>query len=170
MNEALHIGLQCRLLDDLQGERQVLKKGEAQPMLVQLEDRAGGRKHITRISGESPDMSYPQRLTNDIALNVTIILATTDLHSRLLSSSCVHPIRKGVCFAAPTVLFFVLTGMETYAIEPDELATALQRQFQSSASVAKLPGKAADIGKEIALQVVRSTTQTNMPRSVSAFI
>ena len=43
--------------------------------------------------------------------------------------------------------------METYAIEPEELATALQRRFQSSASVAKLPGKAADTGKEIALQV-----------------
>lgn len=44
-------------------------------------------------------------------------------------------------------------GMETYALEPEELATALQRRFQSSASVAKLPGKAADTGKEIALQV-----------------
>lgn len=35
----------------VQGEREVLKKGAAQPMLVQLEDRAGGRKHITRITG-----------------------------------------------------------------------------------------------------------------------
>lgn len=60
--------------------------------------------------------------------------------------------------------------METYAIDPDELATALQRQFQSSASVAKLPGKAADIGKEIALQVIRPTAQTIVPRLVFAVI
>lgn len=32
-------------------------------------------------------------------------------------------------------------GMEAFAIDPDELATALQRRFQSSASVTKLPGK-----------------------------
>lgn len=32
-------------------------------------------------------------------------------------------------------------GMEAFGIDPDELATALQRRFQSSASVTKLPGK-----------------------------
>ena len=41
--------------------------------------------------------------------------------------------------------------MEAFAIDSDELATLLQRRFQSSASVARLPGK-TDIGKEIALQ------------------
>lgn len=42
-------------------------------------------------------------------------------------------------------------AMEAFAIDPDELATLLQRRFQSSASVARLPGK-TDTGKEIALQ------------------
>lgn len=31
--------------------------------------------------------------------------------------------------------------MEAFGIEPEELAGALQRRFQSSASVTKLPGK-----------------------------
>lgn len=33
------------------------------------------------------------------------------------------------------------TGMEAFSIDPEELAGALQRRFQSSASVTKLPGK-----------------------------
>jgi translation initiation factor 1 (eIF-1/SUI1) len=35
----------------------------------------------------------------------------------------------------------IATGMEAFSIDPDELAGALQRRFQSSASVTKLPGK-----------------------------
>ena len=67
-------------------------KGAPKRVMVVLEDRAGGRKHITRI-----------------------------------------------------------TAMEAFAIDPDELAALLQRRFQSSASVARLPGK-TEAGKEIALQ------------------
>jgi hypothetical protein len=33
------------------------------------------------------------------------------------------------------------TGMEAFSIDPEELAGTLQRRFQSSASVTKLPGK-----------------------------
>lgn len=75
-----------------QEEKETLQKGSPKNVQVQLEDRAGGRKHITRLS-----------------------------------------------------------GMEAFGIDPDELATALQRRFQSSASVTKLPGK-TETGKEIALQ------------------
>lgn len=37
----------------VQEEKEVLQKGGPKNLLVQLEDRAGGRKHITRLSGGS---------------------------------------------------------------------------------------------------------------------
>ena len=58
----------------LQGDVEHTYKGAAKHIGVVLEDRAGGRKHITRI-----------------------------------------------------------TAMEAFAIDPDELATALQRRFQANA-------------------------------------
>ena len=61
----------------LQGDVEHTYKGAAKHIGVVLEDRAGGRKHITRI-----------------------------------------------------------TAMEAFAIDPDELATALQRRFQANARCA----------------------------------
>lgn len=44
-----------------------------------------------------------------------------------------------------------VTGLESFGIEPEELAGNLQRTFKTSSSVQKLPGK-QETGKEVALQ------------------
>ncbi|KAK9814155.1 hypothetical protein WJX72_001321 [[Myrmecia] bisecta] len=75
-----------------EGTETVVQKGSIKSIVLQLEDRQGGRKHITRVS-----------------------------------------------------------HVESFAIDPDELSGVLQRKFQTSASVTKLPGK-NETGKEIALQ------------------
>ncbi|KAK9846268.1 hypothetical protein WJX81_000422 [Elliptochloris bilobata] len=75
-----------------QGPLEVVQRGSVKAIQVSMQDRQGGRKHITRI---------------------------------------VH--------------------VESFAIDPDELGGMLQRKFQTSCSVTKLPGK-AETGKEVALQ------------------
>eukprot|EP00884_Botryococcus_braunii_P009147 jgi/Botrbrau1/18233/Bobra.53_1s0087.1 len=75
-----------------QGLVEVVKKGTVKKVVLALEDRQGGRKHITRI-----------------------------------------------------------THVESFAIDPTDLGNLMQRKFQTSSSVTKLPGK-QETDKEIALQ------------------
>ena len=70
----------------------MVKKGTIRNIQLTMEDRQGGRKHVTRV-----------------------------------------------------------THVESFGLDADELAGILQRKFQTSSSVTKLPGK-AESGKEIALQ------------------
>merc|ERR1712060_18407 len=44
-----------------------------------------------------------------------------------------------------------VVNLESYAVDPDELGSVLQRQLNIGASVTKLPGK-NETGKELALQ------------------
>ena len=76
----------------LQGPVEVVKKGTIRNIQLTMEDRQGGRKHVTRV-----------------------------------------------------------THVESFGFDADELAGLLQRKFQTSAAVTKLPGK-TETGKEIALQ------------------
>lgn len=76
----------------MQGPVEVIKKGTIRNIQVAMEDRQGGRKHLTRI-----------------------------------------------------------TYVESFGFDADELAGILQRKFQTSSSVTKMPGK-TETGKEIALQ------------------
>ncbi len=78
--------------DFLQGPVEVVKKGSIRNIQLTMEDRQGGRKHVTRV---------------------------------------IH--------------------VESFGFDADELAGILQRKFQTSSSVTKLPGK-SETGKEIALQ------------------
>lgn len=75
-----------------QGPVEVVKKGSIRNIQLTMEDRQGGRKHVTRV---------------------------------------IH--------------------VESFGFDADELAGILQRKFQTSSSVTKLPGK-SETGKEIALQ------------------
>ena len=45
-----------------------------------------------------------------------------------------------------------VVGVESFGVDPDELAGVLARKLYAASWVSKLPGKAADTGKEIALQ------------------
>ena len=44
-----------------------------------------------------------------------------------------------------------ITHLESFGIDPEEFASALQRLFKTSSSVQKLPGK-QESGKEVSLQ------------------
>lgn len=70
----------------------MIRKGTIRNIQVAMEDRQGGRKHLTRI-----------------------------------------------------------TYVESFGFDADELAGIMQRKFQTSSSVTKMPGK-TETGKEIALQ------------------
>lgn len=76
----------------MQGVVEVVKKGSVKNIAVSMEDRMGGRKHLTHLS-----------------------------------------------------------HVESFGLNPDELGAEMQRRFQTSCSVTKLPGK-TETGKEIALQ------------------
>ena len=76
----------------MQGPVEVVKKGTIRNIQVAMEDRQGGRKHLTRI-----------------------------------------------------------TFVESFGFDADVIAGIMQRKFQTSSSVQKMPGK-TETGKEIALQ------------------
>ncbi len=92
ISKLTHCKLRFGQPDFLQGPVEVVKKGSIRNIQLTMEDRQGGRKHVTRV---------------------------------------IH--------------------VESFGFDADDLAGILQRKFQTSSSVTKLPGK-SETGKEIALQ------------------
>ena len=117
----------------------MVKKGTVKNIFVQLEDRQGGRKHLTKVThvesfGFDPDVLGGEACTIS---GPFMPLYTPDL------------LRQLACAAMlATVLMFA--------------AVELQKKFQTSSSVQRLPGK-TETGKEIALQGNLLKVRPQMP-------
>ena len=108
-------------------------------VFVQLEDRQGGRKHLTRVTNVESFGFDPDALGGEACL----------ISGPAMPFNTPALLRQLACAAMSA------TALMSAAVE-------LQKKFQTSSSVQRLPGK-TETGKEIALQGNLLKVRPQMP-------